>query len=154
MINPEALDLSALPYVPLEARSRLPAQPGIYFAIDHLGAVQYIGRSSDVQKRWRSHHKYKDLSLLDGVKIAYLFVDALELLPSIETALIEWFKPPLNCESAQFSGKGIGVRYGDRPICVKLPADVRSVIEVLPDRSAKLRQWIVEGMKREGLLPD
>jgi hypothetical protein len=52
MINPESLDLSALPWLPLEAKSAFPKQSAIYFAIDSLGNIQYIGRSVNVKNRW------------------------------------------------------------------------------------------------------
>ncbi len=96
MIKPESLSLSELPWVPLDATAGFPAQPGIYFAIDSQGVVQYVGISGDVRGRWKQHHRYKRLAQMGGVKIAYLFIDAPELLPDIEDALIEWFNPPLN----------------------------------------------------------
>lgn len=96
MINPEAIDLSALPCVALSDRKTLPLRSGIYFAIDGLNNVQYIGLSKNIQQRWLQHHRYSDLQAVDGVRIAYLAVDDVALLPAIETALIEWFQPPLN----------------------------------------------------------
>jgi len=89
--NPTAVDLTTLPWLPLEDTSAFPARACIYFAIDSLGTVQYIGRSVNVRQRWAQHHKYEALSGADGVKIAYLFVDAPELLPEIEKALITFF---------------------------------------------------------------
>jgi len=35
----------------------------------------------------------------------------------------------------------------------KLPESAQVILDELPDKSAKLRQWILEGMQREGLLP-
>lgn len=96
MINPETLDIKALPWLPLEEKSAFPKKPAIYFAIDSQGTVQYIGRSVNVHQRWGNHHKYGVLSKIERIKIAYLFVDTVELLPKIETALIEWFDPLLN----------------------------------------------------------
>jgi DNA-binding XRE family transcriptional regulator len=95
MINPESLDLSALPWLPLEAKSAFPKQSAIYFAIDSLGEIQYIGRSVNPKQRWSRHHKFSDLQEIGGIRIAYLFMDA-DLLPSIEKALLQWFKPRLN----------------------------------------------------------
>jgi hypothetical protein len=95
MIDPATIDLSALPWLPLDAKAAFPRQPCIYFAIDSQGAVQYIGRTIDPGRRWRNHHKYSELSILDGVRILYLFMDA-DLLLSAERALIKWFAPPLN----------------------------------------------------------
>jgi len=96
MINPAEINFSALPWVPLDATAGFPSQPGIYFAIDSTGTIQYIGRSGDVRGRWKRHHRYEDLAAIGGVKIAYLFVDTPELLPAIEEALIAWFRPLLN----------------------------------------------------------
>jgi len=101
MINPSTLDLKTLPWLPLTEKSAFPKQAAIYFAIDSLGCVQYIGRSVNVRARWGSHHKYSTLNNLGNVKVAYLFVDMPELLPQIETALIKYFKPCLNREHAE-----------------------------------------------------
>lgn len=96
MIDPDSIDFSVLPWMPLDATAGFPAQPGIYFAIDSQGVVQYIGRSRDVRGRWKKHHRYKDLNAGGGIRIVYLFCDAIELLPEIEVALIHWFNPCLN----------------------------------------------------------
>ena len=96
MINPSNLDLKSLPWLPLTEKSAFPKQAAIYFAIDSLGCVQYIGRSVNVRARWGSHHRYSQLDAIGGVKVAYLFVDMPELLPQIETALIAYFQPVLN----------------------------------------------------------
>ena len=95
-INSSELDLKSLPWLPLEEKTAFPSKPAIYFAIDSLSNIQYIGRSNNVRTRWGKHHKYEQLSLIGGVKIAYLFVDLPELLPEIEQALIVHFDPPLN----------------------------------------------------------
>lgn len=96
MIKPESIDLASLPWLPLEEKTAFPKRASIYFAIDSLGNVQYIGRSVNTKRRWGNHHKYHDLTGIGGVRIAYLFVDSPELLPNIEKALIQWFQPPLN----------------------------------------------------------
>lgn len=96
MIKPESIDLASLPWLPLEEKTAFPKRASIYFAIDSLGNVQYIGRSVNTKKRWAQHHRYTALSGMGGVKIAYLFVDAPELLLEVEKALIQWFQPPLN----------------------------------------------------------
>jgi CopG-like RHH_1 or ribbon-helix-helix domain, RHH_5/GIY-YIG catalytic domain len=95
MIDPESINLMALPSVALEERSQLPSTPCVYFAIDSLGAVQYIGRTINLNQRWIQHHRYVQLSKMEAVRIAYLFSDV-DLLPSIEAALIKWFQPSLN----------------------------------------------------------
>jgi hypothetical protein len=85
------VNIDDLPSLPLEERSQLPPVPAIYFAIDSLGQVQYIGRSINLQQRWISHHQTRHL---DGARIAWMLVDSIELLPEIEKALVQWFNPP------------------------------------------------------------
>ena len=58
MIDPSELDLSALPWLPLGAKNAFPRDPAIYFAIDSLGEIRYIGRSVNPKQRWESHHRY------------------------------------------------------------------------------------------------
>ena len=96
MIDPKELDISTLPWLPLEAKSAFPRQPAIYFAMDSNDVIQYIGRSINPKQRWVNHHKYNDLQKIGEIKIVYLFVDNSELLPEVELALIEWFNPQLN----------------------------------------------------------
>jgi excinuclease UvrABC nuclease subunit len=96
MINPSSLDLTALPSMCLSRRSELPEAPAIYFAIDSLAQIQYIGRSRNLKKRWHSHHRQFQLDVIKNVRIAWLQCDDVSLLGDIEAALIEWFSPPLN----------------------------------------------------------
>lgn len=96
MIDPKAVDLASLPWLPLSERSAFPRQPAIYFAIDSTEKVQYIGISKDPKQRWSRHHRYEQLRSAGKVRIAYLFVEDVALLKSIEAALIAWFHPPLN----------------------------------------------------------
>jgi len=112
MIDPATIDLSALPWLPLDAKAAFPRQPCIYFAIDSQGVVQYVGRAVDPKQRWASHHRFNDISALGGVRIAYLFMDA-DLLPSVEAALIVWFEPPLN---AAFPKQEIEVSKDAKPV--------------------------------------
>lgn len=95
MIDPEFLNIADLPWLPLDAKSAFPKQSAIYFAIDSSGGVQYIGRSANVKMRWANHHRFDELQSIGNIRIAYLFMDV-DLLPSVEAALIEWFNPPLN----------------------------------------------------------
>jgi hypothetical protein len=121
MINPKALDIKTLPWLPLEEKAAFPKKPAIYFAIDSQGTVQYIGRSVNVRHRWGSHHKYDVLSEIGNVKIAYLFVDTVELLPKIEAALIEWFKPPLNNSLSSFTNTSEKINFNCEPCHTKAP---------------------------------
>lgn len=96
MIVPAQVNPALLPSVRLESRKQLPENPCIYFAIDPQNTIQYIGRSVNPRQRWQSHHRFKQLNQMGGVKIAYLDVSDPELLPEIEEALIQHFSPILN----------------------------------------------------------
>jgi excinuclease UvrABC nuclease subunit len=95
IIDPNSIDLATLPSLCLSRRSELPEAPAIYFAIDSLDQIQYIGRSQNLRQRWASHHRHFQLQAIDSVRIAWLRCDDVSLLAEIETALIEWFEPPL-----------------------------------------------------------
>ena len=90
-------NVQELPSVSLEDRSQLPEASSIYFAIDSNNVIQYIGRTTNLNKRWAStrHHRYQELNNKSGVRIAYLKTDD-DLLDEIEEALIKHFEPPLN----------------------------------------------------------
>ena len=96
MITPESIDFSVLPSLCLTRRVELPETAAIYFAIDSLDEIQYIGRSQNLRQRWASHHRQFQLQAIDSVRIAWLQCDDVSLLAEIEAALIEWFEPPLN----------------------------------------------------------
>lgn len=95
MINPAELDLNSLPWMPLHATTGFPALPGVYFAIDATGVIQYIGKAGHMRNRWNNHHRFDQLDKMGGVKIATLFADQGDIA-EIEDACIKWFRPPLN----------------------------------------------------------
>lgn len=95
MINPATINPLTLPLVLLEQRAQLPNASCIYFAIDSQGVVQYIGQTASLRLRWVNHHHYHKLKQMGGVVITYIEIPS-QLLESVEAALIERFKPPLN----------------------------------------------------------
>jgi len=129
MISPSEINLSTLPSVPLKDRSQLPQSSGIYFAIDSLGTVQYIGRTNNLNQRWTQHHRHYQLSEIGLVRIAYLTAD-IDLLPSIEAALIQWFNPVLN-------GSDIKASPGSK---IRISVCVDSKTKNDLDRLAKIRK--------------
>jgi hypothetical protein len=51
----------------------------------------------------------------------------------------------------KFTGYGLGINHDHKPVCVNLPPEIDAIVRSLPNRSEKLRQWIIEGVEREGL---
>lgn len=144
MINPQAIDLAALPWLPLNAKTAFPRQPAIYFAIDSQNQIQYIGQSTDPKHRWERHHRYQELEEIGGVRVAYLFVDDAELLPEIETSLIVWFKPPLNrtglCLENQ-QQKSTSPRVGMRQLRERAGLTILDVAKQLDCAESSIRNW-------------
>ncbi len=96
MINPADIQIDELPSVALSDKSQLPELSGIYFAIDARGAIQYIGRAVNLNRRWKYyHHRSKDLQGIDEVRIAYINCSE-SILGITEKKCISWFKPLLN----------------------------------------------------------
>jgi hypothetical protein len=158
MIEPSSINPLTLPSVPLENRKQLPETPSIYFAIDSLGTIQYIGRSKNLKQRWAGHHHFSDLNKIGGVKIAWLEVSDESLLDSIEEALIGYFEPPLNngvfyTIDGKFAVKG-AFPLGKR-ISVRLPKPVEEKLEAIATQkgvslSEMLRWVVVDSLMGEG----
>lgn len=140
-INPSEIDLSSLPWLPLNAKTGFPKNPAIYFAIDSQGTVQYVGRSINPKSRWGNHHKYEALEAIGGIKIVYLFVDSPELLPQIESALISWFKPALNT-AGRPSFRGLeGDDLELRDLREKVNLTILEVSRELDCAESTIRNW-------------
>lgn len=104
MLNFQSIDLLSLSSVSLDEKRKLPPISCIYFAIDENGNVQYIGRTTNLQQRWASHHKYSELSKIGNIRISYILMDE-DLLDESERALIQWFHPPLNQKTNWLHGQ-------------------------------------------------
>lgn len=48
--------------------------------------------------------------------------------------------------------RGKDIPHTVQPISVKYPAEVDAVLRSLPDRSERIRQWVIEGLRRDGLV--
>jgi hypothetical protein len=55
-------------------------------------------------------------------------------------------------KSARFKGKGLGIGHSSRPICVLLQPELDALVRSLPERSAFVREAIVEKLEREGMV--
>lgn len=96
MIDPQLIDIETLPSVALSDRKKLPEISGIYLAVDSQETVQYIGKSVNLNQRWKTHHRHSQFKDIGKIKIVWIEVSEKSLLLEIETALIEYFNPVLN----------------------------------------------------------
>lgn len=96
LLAPEAIDIPALPWLPLAQRSELPEVTAIYFVLDADNVVLYIGRTRSLQQRWVNHHRLQHFLPLADVRIAWLAVAERETLMELERLSIVHFNPPVN----------------------------------------------------------
>ncbi len=108
--NPQSVELDNLPSMPFEQRANLPNIAAIYFVLTAEKTVLYIGRAQSLAQRWQSHNRSKQFATYPGVHIAWLAVSSAGLLPSIEEALITFFKPLCNGKSWEGQAQQTTVR--------------------------------------------
>lgn len=92
--------------VTLDNRSCLPAAPGVYFVCDADGNVLYVGRSVNMQERWRHgrHHRYAQANEIEGVCIAWKSA-SLGDVTEAEYRYIEELVPEWNGTNGRPSGR-------------------------------------------------
>lgn len=93
MIDIKSVNPVALPSLPVALRKGLPVCSSIYFVLEE-DKVVYIGRSANLNNRWKDHHRLCQLS--ENAVISWLELSDPRLLDDIESALIEYFHPILN----------------------------------------------------------
>lgn len=75
--------------------NKLPPIASVYF-VTNSHRVLYIGRSANLNKRWKKHHQFNRSLEWGADKISWLEVSDPSLLPETEYAMIKYFKPVLN----------------------------------------------------------
>jgi excinuclease UvrABC nuclease subunit len=79
--------------MPLSQRREFPACSAVYLVVGENQKVLYIGRTVNLRQRWKTHHLYSVFRAINNVRLAWLEVSDLFLIPLIEEALIRHFKP-------------------------------------------------------------
>lgn len=121
MIDVEQINPFLLPSVAIEDRNSLPEIPAIYFAISKEDEILYIGRAVLLQKRWKLHHRVKQLESLNGVKISWLECNDLvdRELKSLEEACIRHFNPTLNQATIPKDLRSPGAMFNIRDLPIR-----------------------------------
>lgn len=99
MLDFKTLRVKSYPSVPLSQVSKLPKEPGIYYAVSGWD-IHYIGLSKNLYRRWnatgeQTHHKRAILVRYGGVKLHYRVLPAHEI-EYVEALEIDRFRPHLN----------------------------------------------------------
>ena len=92
------VDVPALAKMPLAQLANLPAEPGIYLAIDDANRVWYVGIADCIRERLGAHDRKADFIDRGATAIAWLPEHNLARRRSLEKDLIEFFHPPLNMQ--------------------------------------------------------
>ncbi|MBD0264255.1 MAG: GIY-YIG nuclease family protein [Tolypothrix sp. Co-bin9] len=95
----EEIKLSELQSIYLLDKDNLPNCPAIYFVSDS-SQVLYIGRTVNLVKRWKDHHRFKQLKRFnrkDKISISWITcTNDINAIINLENELIKLYKPPLN----------------------------------------------------------
>jgi predicted GIY-YIG superfamily endonuclease len=96
----EEIKLSELQSIYLLDKDNLPNCAAIYFVSDSKGQILYIGRTVNLVKRWKDHHRFKQLKRFnrkDPISISWMgCINDKNTLLYLENELIKLYKPPLN----------------------------------------------------------
>jgi len=93
------IDIASLPKAPLGQTTILPAQAGIYFAIDNAYRIWYIGIAKSIRERITIHDRIDDFKRSNVTAIAWKAEEENAACRSLEKELIEFYHPPLNCQN-------------------------------------------------------
>lgn len=116
--------LQQLKSVPLLHRSQLPPVAAVYL-VYQSDRLLYIGRTENLKQRWSGHHRQKQFSELEEVRIAWF--PCTEDAPLLESTLIELLEPEFNGqEQPNITGKSL--------INFRCPDDV---LEAISDRAVE-----------------
>jgi hypothetical protein len=88
--------------------------PAVYFLIEGVSEVLYIGATYNLRSRWRNHHCLTQYEPEGELRIAWIEIEDDRMRGRIETALIWSYRPTLN----RISGHG---PYGRGPLQPFLP---------------------------------
>ena len=91
----ESIQIESLPSVAYTERARLPATSAVYFALRE-SVIIYIGESSNLRRRWKSHDTVLGRTNPKDLAIAWCeMADSQGLRRRVESSLIKRFRPTL-----------------------------------------------------------
>lgn len=156
---PSQTEVESLPSLPLGWRKAFPACPAIYFAILD-DKILYIGRTKCLAKRWIGHHREAELQKMGEVRIAWVQVSDVRLLPAIEKAFIRFFKPTLNHQLVKVRKK-VGKRgnpqnfknpqkrFAAQSLAIRVNPELDEYVRSLPNKNEWLRKAVAEAYERD-----
>lgn len=150
MIAPEFIDIAKLPSLSLTDRKRLPSVAACYLVLQKETVI-YIGRTKNILNRWRGHQLLSKIKSLPDIRIAWVQVSDVSILPGVEAALIAYFTPQFNVEGEGKFQQKFDEPLAATPISLRLPIPIDRKIRQLPksQRTAWLRRVIVAAAERE-----
>ena len=95
MYTAESIDPMNLPSSLISEIRNLPESCGIYFAISAENQILYVGKASNLRRRWCGHHLSSYFISLGNIRIAWASVSQ-ECIDALEIDLIRRFTPRFN----------------------------------------------------------
>jgi len=92
------LDIASLARSPIGYDSLLPAEPGVYLAIDDANRVWYVGTADSIRDRIAGHDRMEDFKRSKVTSIAWKPEDGDPRRRQLEEKLIKFHHPPLNSQ--------------------------------------------------------
>lgn len=130
------LDIFSLPALPLADRAFFPDIPALYFVIC-ADEIVYIGQTKSLLKRWLGHDRLRVYKQFPSVRIAWIEVDDIWLLPQLEHACIRYFTPRDNGKSADNCYR----------LQVFLPRELQKSLKLLAIRhNVSLQRFVVSAL--------
>lgn len=123
-VDPQRLDVLTLPSIEFFSRKRLPPVPAIYFVMDSLQYVRYIGQTNCLKKRWNGPNKPFNPEFV--ARISWLVVEQDEERRILERRFIRRFQPSHNHQGILPDKPIIGLSLG-------IPRDLYIALDLLSD---------------------
>ena len=92
------IEISSLAKMPLAQLPNLPAEPGVYFAVDDANRVWYIGIGDSIRQRLSNHDRLPEFKENGVTAIAWKCEDSPIRRRTLEKDLIDYCHPPLNVQ--------------------------------------------------------
>lgn len=94
----------------LSNRANLPSIPAVYWVVSENGQNLYVGSTKNLNVRWKSHHRLKQLKAEGGdCFIHYKHIDISDL-ESQEKLYIDRLKPLLNWTASSMGSRTVSIR--------------------------------------------
>jgi len=106
MFDIKDLDNQDIPSVSIKDRSRLPPIHAVYFVISSTGEFLYVGKTTNLFQRFKSHNRIKKFLVDSGTRIYWTEEKESKKLAELEKVFIQLLNPKINTHLQKPEGMG------------------------------------------------